>query len=192
MNTFAPWPRGTKSLRVRSNSRVTTTYLYEPLDPAKHDRATFSCGVAALDRYIVQQASQDMRNHVAAVYVQRRPEQATILGYYSISNLSIEPTALDPALVKRLPKYPVLPATLIGRLAVDSRYRGQGLGALLLFDALLRGITSGIASVAMVVDAKDENARLFYERFGFRSVIGHERRLYLPTKDVAVLIDPRT
>jgi GNAT superfamily N-acetyltransferase len=156
-----------------------TTYLYEPLDVSKHDRASFSCGVEPLDRYLRQQANQDMRNHVAAVYVQRTAGKPDILGYYTASSLSIEPTDLVPELVKRLPKYPVLPATLIGRLAVDQRHRGKGLGALLLADALLRSLRSGIASFAVIVDAKDEQAKQFYEHFGFCPIIGKEQRLYL-------------
>jgi GNAT superfamily N-acetyltransferase len=138
------------------------SYVYELLDVAIHDRSTFSCGVEELDRYLKQQARQDMRNRVASVYIQRTPVSPTILGYYSISNLSIEAVDLPPEMVRRLPRYPILPATLIGRLAVDQTQRGKGLGGLLLFDALQRSLHTGIASLAVVVDAIDDKAYSFY------------------------------
>lgn len=164
------------------------TYIYEPLDAAKHDRAAFSCDVEALDRYLKEQARQDMRNRVATVYVQRTPNSPAILGYYSISNLSVEARDLPADMVRRLPRYPVLPATLVGRLAVDKSQRGKGLGGLLLFDALRRSLRTGIASLAVVVDAKDAAARAFYEHYGFQQLGGHGNRLYLPSKDVEALL----
>jgi GNAT superfamily N-acetyltransferase len=85
-----------------------------------------------------------------------------------------------------VPCYPVLPATLIGRLAVDQRYRGKGLGELLLLDALSRSLRSGIGSVAVVVDAKDANASRFYEYFGFRPIVGVHGRLYQMMKDIQI------
>ena len=78
----------------------------------------------------------------------------------------------------------MLPATLIGRLVVDLRHRGIGLGGLLLFDALLRSLCSGIASIAVVVDAKDDVAIGFYERYGFRRFQNHSDRLFLRSKDI--------
>lgn len=163
-------------------------YLYERLDPAVHDRAAFSSGVEPLDRYLKQQAGQDVRHRVASVYIQRTPDTPTVLGYYSISNASIVPQDLPPEIVKRLPRYPALPATLVGRLAVDQRQRGKGLGGLLLFDALARSLRTGIASLAVVVDAKDDDARAFYTHYGFRPFEAHAKRLYLPSKDVEVLL----
>jgi len=163
------------------------TYVYELLDVAVHDRAAFHCGVDALDRYLHRQARQDMSNHVATVYIQRTVDAPTILGYYSISNLSIEARDLAPALAKRLPRYPILPATLIGRLAVDQSQRGKGLGGLLLFDAMSRSLRTSIASLAVVVDAKDDNARAFYAHYGFQRLGGHEGRLHLPSKDIEAL-----
>jgi GNAT superfamily N-acetyltransferase len=162
-------------------------YRYELLDVAIHDRNAFSSGVVELDRYLQQQARQDMRARVAAIYIQRMVNSPAILGYYTISNLAIEARDLPPELVRRLPRYPILPATLIGRLAVDQRHRGKGLGGLLLFDALKRGLHAGIASMAMVVDAKDANAQRFYEHYGFRQLTSNENRLFLPMKDIALL-----
>jgi len=163
------------------------SYLYELLDVDVHDRAAFHSGVDALDRYLRQQARQDMRGRVATVYFQRTPTTPTILGYYTISNLSIEARDLPAELVKRLPRYPVLPATLIGRLAVDQSQRGKGLGGLLLFDALRRSRDTGIASLAVVVDAKDDNAHTFYTRYGFQQLGSHGDRLFLASKDIDAL-----
>ncbi len=115
------------------------------------------------------------------------PTAPTILGYYTISNLSIEARDLPAELVKRLPRYPVLPATLIGRLAVDQSQRGKGLGGLLLFDALRRSLATGIASLTVVVDAKDEHARAFYAHDGFRQLGSHGDRLFLASKDIDAL-----
>ncbi len=166
------------------------SYLYELLDVAVHDRAAFHSGVDALDRYLRQQAGQDMRGRVATVYIQiqRTPATPTILGYYTISNLSIEARDLPAELVKRLPRYPVLSVTLIGRLAVDHSQRGKGLGGLLLFDALRRSLSTGIASLAVVVDAKDENARAFYAHYGFQQLGSHGDRLFLASKDIDALL----
>lgn len=161
--------------------------MYELLDVAIHDRAAFCCDVDSLDRYLQQQARQDMRNRVATVYVQCAATAHTILGYYSISNLSIEARDLPSEMAKRLPRYPVLPATLIGRLAVDRSQRSKGLGGLLLFDAMRRSMHTGIASLAVVVDTIDDNARDFYAHYGFRQLGGHSNRLYLPSKDIEVL-----
>ncbi len=153
----------------------------EPLG-GHHDRASFACGVAALDHYFRQQAGQDQRRHVAAVFVLVDRRDGSPAGFYTLSAASVELTELAPALARRLPRYPLLPALLIGRLAVDRRYQGQGLGGLLLADALRRcaGLRSELGAIAVVVDAKDDAATAFYERFGFQRFASHPRRLYLP------------
>jgi len=172
----------------RAGIALADTYVYEPLDVDIHDRAAFSSGVEPLDRYLRQQARQDMRNRAATVYIQRLSSVPAILGYYTISNLSIEARDLPPEIAKRLPRYPVLPATLVGRLAVSQSQRGKGLGGLLLFDAMSRSLRTGIASLAVVVDAKDDNARAFYEHYGFRRLGRHAGRLYVPSKDIEALL----
>ena len=163
--------------------------VFEPLND-HHDRAAFSCGVEALDRYLKQQASQDLRRRVAAVFVAHEPSAPGVAGYYTLSAFGIAPGALPPEITRRLPRYDPLPATLIGRLAVDRRYQGQGLGRQLLMDALERGfsLTPQIASMAVVVEAKDDAARAFYERFGFQRFLDREYRLYLPMTTVARLV----
>jgi GNAT superfamily N-acetyltransferase len=156
-------------------------YIVEPLG-RQHDRATFACGVEVLDRYLREQASQDQRRHVAAVFVLVDQVDRALAGYYTLSAASIELIDLPPEVARRLPRYPVLPALLIGRLAVDRRRQGQGLGNLLLADALKRCVRlhTELGAMAVLVDAKDDLARTFYERFGFQRLERQTRRLYLP------------
>lgn len=165
-------------------------FVFEPLG-ADHDRAAFSCGSAALDRYLAEQAGQDLRRRVAAVFVAHEPASPAICGYYTLAAYGIAPTALPSTVTRRLPRYGQLPATRIGRLAVDRRYQGRGLGRDLFMDALGRSLeaTQQIASWAIVVDAKDDNARRFYERYGFQRFLDDAYRLYLPMATVKHLLE---
>ena len=168
---------------------MSAEYLIEPLGQA-HNRAAFSCGVESLDRYLRQQATQDIRRYLAAVYVLRTAEEAsTVAGYYTLSATAVDPANLPSMLVKqlRLPPYRTLPAALIGRLAVDQRYRGQGLGKVLLLDALYRSLHNEMAVMAVIVDAKDDTARSFYERYDFERLLDDPYRLFLPMKKVREL-----
>ncbi|HEV8638537.1 MAG TPA: GNAT family N-acetyltransferase [Chloroflexota bacterium] len=167
---------------------MSTPPVVEPLGPS-HDRAAFSCGAESLDRYLKQQASQDVRNNVAAVFVLRPAEASSIIGYYTLSATGIELAALPDGVKKRLPRYPLLPAVLLGRLAVDQRHQGRGWGKVSLLDALRRGLQhrTQVAAMAVVVDAKDDAARVFYERYGFRRFLDNEYRLYLPMETVEQL-----
>jgi len=162
--------------------------IFEPLG-AEHDRAAFSCGVEALDRYLRQQAGQDARTRVAAPFVLHQVGSPQIIGYDTLSAVTIELPELPPDLTKRLPRYPQLPAVLIGRLAVDRRFAGQGWGSVLLLDALRRSLeqSSHIAAMAVVVDAKDDAARAFYERYGFQQLGDRPNRLFLPMKTIEQL-----
>lgn len=161
--------------------------VIEALDVARHDRGGFRCGVEALDRYLHAQASQDARRRVAAPYVMVRPPSTVVLGYYTLSNAAVRAAELPTNLVKNLPRYPVLPATLLGRLAVHETQRGEGLGGLLLLDALRRCLRSETASMAILVDAKDEVAVTFYRRHDFLPLAGQPRRLFLPMATIAKL-----
>ena len=157
----------------------------EPLTPA-HDRVGFSCGVAPLDHYLQRQASQDMRRHVAAVFVMVAEDQPQkILGYYTLASYAVETSGLPEETAKKLPRYPTTPATLIGRLArtVDA----PGLGSLLLADALERILanTREVASALVVVDAKDDHAAAFYQKHGFMSFGSSARKWFLPMKTIA-------
>lgn len=160
----------------------------EPLQKS-HDREAFSCGHIALDRYLKQQARQDAQSQVAAVFVAVRLQNSKVLGFYSLSASSIHVGDLPPDLAKKLPRYPHLPVTLLGRLAIDQAYKGQGLGQFLLLDALYRSLhaAASIAAMAVVVDAKDAAAPAFYQRYGFTQLSASEERLFLPMKTVAAL-----
>jgi len=162
-------------------------YRIDPLS-AHHDRAAFTSGVEPLDRYLRAQAGQDSRRRVASCFIlTRADEPAQVLGYYTLSALSIALTDLPSSLAKRLPRYPIMPATLMGRLATDSRRRGKRLGELLLLDACSRVLRSEIATLALVVDAKDAVAEQFYTRYRFLPLSAGSRRMFLPITEVAAL-----
>ncbi|MBI4470896.1 MAG: GNAT family N-acetyltransferase [Acidobacteria bacterium] len=157
-----------------------TAFRFELLDPA-HDRASFSCGVDALDKYLQQQAGQDVRKRVAALFIMT-PDGKTVAGYYTLSQHSVRLDAIPESLARRLPRYPIVPATLIGRLAVSTAFRGRRLGELLLMDALHRCLIGSrqVASAAVIVDAKDDGVRAFYRRYGFLDLPEVSNRLFLP------------
>jgi GNAT superfamily N-acetyltransferase len=157
----------------------------EPLGD-KHSRRAFSCGVEPLDRYFHNQAGQDSRRRVAACFVLVADDDA-IAGYYTLSATSLLLMDLPQATVKKLPRYPVVLATLMGRLAVDHRYRGKSLGEFLLFDAFARTLRSEIATFAFVADAKDETAQAFYEHYGFTLLPSVGRRMFKTLAEIAAL-----
>jgi GNAT superfamily N-acetyltransferase len=161
-------------------------YLIERLR-GHHPRAAFTCGVEPLDRYLRQQAGQDARRRVAAPFALIEAATGTLVGYYTLAAAAVRLDELPAELVRRAPLYPSRPATLIGRLAVDERHRGRGIGERLLFDALARAVkqSAEVASYAVVVDAKDEAARRFYERYGFVGLASAGNRLLLPMATVA-------
>ena len=160
-------------------------YRVEPLGAA-HVRTGFSCGVEPLDRYFRTQAGQDARKRVAAPFVLVLAD-GTIAGYFTVSSTAIQTQELPPDIVRKLPRYPLIPATLLGRLAVDRRHRGKGYGRFLLADALYRSVTSQIALFAIVVDAKDDDSRRFYERESFLPFPETPMRLFRPMADIAAL-----
>lgn len=163
--------------------------LIEPFDRAKHDRSDFRSGVEALDAYLRRQAGQDARKRVSSLYVARDAGSPAIQGFYTLSAGSIERTSLPDATANPLPLYDRLPATLLGRLAVDERKRGTGVGKLLLFDAFSRALTASklVASAILVVDAKDEAAAKFYRAFHFVPMPGVSGTFFLPMADIAAL-----
>lgn len=155
------------------------TFRIEPLGE-EHDRTGFDSGSPTLDRYFLTQASQDLRRHIATCFVAGSHDTDEIAGYYTLAATSIALTDLSAAIVKKLPRYPVVPAVLLGRLAIARSYQGQGLGGVLLADALKRSARTEMGVFAMVVDAKDEAAQRFYEHYGFTLLPGESRRLFLP------------
>ena len=147
---------------------------------ATHDRAKFSCGKPALDTYIQMQARQDVKARVAACFI-LSDDDIVIKGYYTLSNGSIPGSQLPKTMRRKLPKYHGLPVTLLGRLAVDSNFKGQKLGSMLLLDALKRSYEAAekMGSIAVVVDPMDKEAADFYFKYGF-SLLPGSGRMFLP------------
>jgi ribosomal protein S18 acetylase RimI-like enzyme len=147
---------------------------------AEHDRSGFACGHESLDEFLRKYASQNERTGVSQTYVAVRPGDRLICGYYSVAAGSVEVESLPEDQRKRLPRYPV-PVAHLGRLAVDVRSRGQGLGELLLMDALERivRVAESIGVHAVEVIAIDERARGFYAKYGFVALRDDPRHLYL-------------
>jgi GNAT superfamily N-acetyltransferase len=157
---------------------VTGSFRIEVLSAA-HDRAAFSSGTPALDRYFAQQVTQDVRRRATTCYVAVESATGMIAGFYTVAAAGIPLTDLPPALLKRLPRYPSVPVARLGRLAVDQRYRGQKLGGALLWDAIQRAGRSEVAVFALVVDAKDDAAEAFYRHHGFIAFGSSSRQLVL-------------
>ena len=135
---------------------------------AQHNRAAFSCGVEPFDRYLRQQAGQEQRRNVAVPYVMVDTGTGALAGYYTLSAFTIVPASLPPATSRKLPCYAAYPAILIGRI--------------LLVDALgcCLDLSAEIGAIAVVVDAKDEAARAFYEHLRFLRRLDNDGRLYIP------------
>jgi ribosomal protein S18 acetylase RimI-like enzyme len=158
---------------------VTEKLVIERLGP-HHDRASFACGVPALDRYLHEFALQDIRRRLANCFVAIEADGRTLRAFYTLAATGVQLSDLPETLTRRLPRYPVLPAVLIGRLAVDRRHQRSGLGAALLADAALRAGRSEPAVHLLVIDAKNEAAADFYRRHGFRSLTSRPMSLVLP------------
>ena len=169
---------------------LATPYRIEALGKA-HDRTAFECGSTALDRYLQQQARQDAEKSVAAPFVLTVPPEHRVLGYYTLSASLVNASELPGTLAKKLPRYPQLPVTLLGRLAVDQSMKGRGIGQFLLMNALHRSLeaAANIAAMAVLVDAKDDAAQAFYRHFSFLPLHEQPRRLFLPMKTVVGLFD---
>jgi ribosomal protein S18 acetylase RimI-like enzyme len=167
---------------------VTLEYHCEAL-AAHHQRATFGCGVAELDRYFHQQVTQDIRRRVTSCFVAATISSGAIAGYYTLASAGIPIGEVPTELLRRLPRYPTLPAVRIGRLAVDGAYRGRGIGELLLFDAAARAYRADQANYALLVDAKDEHASAFYRRYGFVPYASNPLILFLPLSTAVRLIE---
>ena len=151
---------------------------------ADHDRIEFTSGSEALDRYFRQQVSQDVRRRATACYVAVDEGTGVIAGYFTLAASGVPLTDLPSALAQRLPRYPLVPVALLGRLAVDQKYQGHKLGAALLWDAAQRAARSEAIVFALVVDAKDDEAEAFYRYHGFVN-LGVPRRLVLPVASFA-------
>jgi GNAT superfamily N-acetyltransferase len=162
-------------------------FRIEPLGD-KHDRAAFSCGKAPLDQYIRTQAAPAVEKNLAAVFI-LTPDGVKIAGYYTLSAYVIKLDEIPEAIAKKLTRMREVPATLIGRFATHIDLRGKGLGKVLLADALKKALENSVhvASLAVVVDAKDNEAAEFYKKYGFIPVPCGANRLFLPMDTVRKL-----
>jgi GNAT superfamily N-acetyltransferase len=156
---------------------VSLPYRIEELI-SDHDRSLFACGAPPLDRYIREQATQDIRRQVSKCFVACGIGEKTIAGYYTLAASSVPLDLLPDDVRRRLPRYPSVPVARIGRLAVDQKHHGRQLGATLIFDACLRASRADMGVFALIVDAKDEKAEAFYLHFGFAALAS--RQLFMP------------
>ena len=165
-------------------------YSITLLSPS-HVKEGFSCGYDALDNYLIRYATQDIKRHITKVYVAHEHKQFQIAGYYAISAYSYERQALPVKQAKRLPPYHHIPAAILGRLAVDTRHQGHGLGEVLLLDAFERIMRAHrtLAVHAVIADAKDERAKAFYQHYGFTAFPETPLQLFLPVKTIEMLLD---
>jgi predicted GNAT family N-acyltransferase len=153
-----------------------------------HEKSKFFCDKIMLDNYIQKQAKQDVKGKVSACFI-LSDDDKIIKGYYTLSNGSIPRSQLPESIIKRLPRYKDLPVTLLGRLAVDNKFQGQKLGKVLLIDALKRSYdaaSGSTASMAVIVDAIDQEATSFYARYGFIS-LPDSSRMFIPMLTVEQL-----
>ena len=162
------------------------SYVIE-LMAESHNRNAFDCGVESLNRYLRQQATQDIRRNVATVCV--AAVGIEIAGYYSLANTGISPGLLPDSLQKKLPRYQMLPAVLLGRLAVDLRHRGRKIGIGLLSDAFVLSLKSPLAWALFLTDALDASAAAFYEHLGFRPLKDNPNHLYISRQEIITVVN---
>ena len=154
----------------------------QPLDPDTHERAEFSCGIHELDDYLRRFAVQQRRKGVSNIYVLVDTDKPSlILGFYTLSAAQIASAELGDTDRKKLPRYPI-PCFRLGRLACRTDHRGKGLGKLLIGCAVERCLRARkqVAAFALIVDAKNSDAKAFYEHYGFTPCIDTHETLYLP------------
>lgn len=155
------------------------------LDTKQHDRTRFSSRSEALNTYFREKAGQDVKKRVSACHVAIDGSNE-VVGYYTLSASSILIDQLPTEIVKKLPRYPTVPAMRLGRLAVDQSCQGQGLGGALLVDALMRASSPEFGVFAMVVDAKDQAAAAFYAHHGFLAFSDSPMTLFLPLGNIQI------
>ena len=160
-------------------------WVIEPLD-SSHERAEFCCGKPPLDNFLRSLVSQYEKRRLGRTYVAVRPEDKRVLGYYTLASGAVCFENLPAKAARKLPRHPV-PVVLLARLAVDQAAQGQGLGALLLVDALRRCLSFAdhLGIHAVEVDAVDEQAKAFYEKHGFVALQDNPLHLYLPVATIA-------
>ena len=159
-----------------------TPFEIVPFNPS-YSRATFNSASEPLNQYLRERSSQDIRRRIASCFVALTDDQQ-IAGYYTVASASLPLDELPASTVRKMPRYPTVPAIRMGRLAVDQAYAGRGLGAALLGDALQRSASAEIAAFALIVDAKDEAAAAFYRHHGFVTLPEGPLKLFFPLTTV--------
>ena len=154
---------------------------------SQHDRSRFSCGRSELDQYFKERATQDIKRRMSNCFV-ACDDQGQIAAYYTLAATSLPLLELSDATKKRLPRYELLPAVLIGRLAVDIKFQGQRLGGALILDAAARAARAEPAVFALIVDAKDEAAKGFYQHLGFQPFNSKPKAMFLPLTAAVVTL----
>ncbi len=162
----------------------------ERLDPG-HVREGFDCGKSSLNDFLHRLVSQYEKRDLGRTYVALEGSDQRVLGYYTLASGAIDAESLPVKQARKLPRH-VVPVVLLARLAVDRSVRGRGLGGCLLRDALSRSLnlSAQLGIHAVVVDALDAEARAFYERFGFLSLLDDEMRLFLPVRTIRAAVKP--
>ena len=151
-----------------------------------HDRRSFTCGAGALDEYLRRFARQHAAANISRTYV--AVDGTTIRGYYSLAMAGIRRNNLPTKFAECFPNFP-LPVARLARLAVAEQHQRHGLGELLLADALQRclRLADEIGMIGVIVDAKDERARGWYERYEFERLPDSPLTLWLPTAAIEKL-----
>ena len=155
----------------------------------KHNRKNFDCGKELLNNYLKTQARQDIKRKLSACFVLSDEKTHDIQGYYTLSNNSIPLSSFPEQIRKKLPEsYTSIPATLLGRLAIDKKFQGKGIGKILLIDALKRSYEASqkIGSFAVVVDPIDEGAENFYKKYDFIK-LPDSKKMFLPIQTLQQL-----
>jgi len=164
--------------------------MIELLDK-KHNRKDFDCGKELLNEYLKTQAGQDVKRKLSVCFVLADNETKIIQGYYTLSNSSIPLSSFSEQIQKKLPKsYKSIPTTLLGRLAIDKEYQGNGIGKILLIDALKRsyGISNEIGSFGIIVDPIDDEAKGFYQKYDFIE-LPDSKKMFIATQTLKQLFD---
>ena len=163
----------------------------ERLQPKRHVREQFQCGYPELEEYLAQRAGQDQRRKLAVTYVLAPTNSHHVVGYYTLSAYSVNIDSCPENLKRRLPRYPSIPGVLIGRLAVDTRYKGYGWGETLLMSALSKSFkySESIGALAVFVHAKEDKAKRFYQKYGFHELQDDPYHLFLPMKTIKKIVE---
>ena len=168
--------------------------IIEPLDPARHDRAAFSCGVGRLDNFLKRTARKQQAGDFTRIWIATDSGQVAILGYYALNAHFIEGNDLPVRLTKDVPRSGCIPAAYLSMIAVDHRHQGRRLGHVLLADALDRAVRAAdgyLGLKAVVLDVIEdggaestEKRRAFYASMGFHPFPSNPLRMFITIDEV--------